>query len=102
MTTDSRYTVRATQCDYRASDEEVYEALKRATDPLTDSWDRLRRAKRIGLKFNQDKPAERQVRYEGMLQQLVSDKVVRATLRLLRERTDAELICHRRQLLRNL
>ena len=93
MTTDSRYTVRATQCDYRASDEEVYEALKRATDPLTDSWDRLRRAKRIGLKFNQDKPAERQVRYEGMLQQLVSDKVVRAILRLLRERTDAELIC---------
>lgn len=93
MTAESRYTVRATHCDYRASDDEVYEALKRATEPLTDSWERIRRAKRIGIKFNQDKPVERQVRYEGMLQQLVCDKVVRAVLRLLRERTDAELIC---------
>ena len=41
--TNSAYKVRAVQCDYRASEEEVYEALKRATDPLTDSWDRLRR-----------------------------------------------------------
>ena len=92
MSTDSLYTVRAVHCDYQASDEEVYEALKRATDPLHETWDRLRKAKRIGLKFNQDKPVERQVRFEGMLQQLVSGKVVRAVLRLLRERTDAELI----------
>lgn len=93
MTSNSQYIVRAKHCDYRASDEEVYEALKRATEPLTDTWERLGRAKRIGIKFNQDKPPDRQVRYEGMLQQLVSDKVVRATLRLLRERTDAELVC---------
>ena len=93
MPSETPYSVRAVHCDYRASDEAVYEALKRATDPLTESWDRLRRAKRIGIKINQDKPVERQVRFEGMLQQLVSDKVVRAVLRLLRERTDAELIC---------
>lgn len=92
MSTDSNYKVRAVHCDYQASDEEVYDALKRATDPLTESWERLRKAKRIGLKFNQDKPPERQVRYEGMLQQLVSAKVARAVIRLLRERTNAELV----------
>ncbi|HXF60823.1 MAG TPA: DUF362 domain-containing protein [Caldilineaceae bacterium] len=86
------YTVRAVHCDYRAGDEEVYQALKRATDPLTESWARLRRAKRIGIKFNQDKPVDRWVTFEGQLQQLVSAKVARAVLRLLRERTDAEII----------
>jgi uncharacterized protein (DUF362 family) len=88
-----KYTVRAVHCDYRASDEEVYQALKRAADPLTATWERLRRARRIGLKINQDKPVDRWVFYDGQLQQLVSSKVVRAVLRLLRERTDAELIC---------
>jgi uncharacterized protein (DUF362 family) len=86
------YTVRAVHCDYRASDEEVYEALKRATDSLTESWAKLRRAKRIGIKFNQDKPVDRWVTFEGQLQQLVSTKVARAVLRLLRERTNAELV----------
>ena len=92
MSAKSPYIVRATHCDYRAADEQVYQALKRATDPLTETWDRLSRAKRIGIKFNQDKHVERQVRYEGMLQQLVSAPVVRAVIRLLQERTDAELV----------
>lgn len=93
MTNSARpYKVRAVHCDYRASDEEVYQALKRATDPLTETWERLAAAKRIGIKFNQDKPRERQVTYEGQLQQLVSTKMVRAVLRLLRERTNAEII----------
>lgn len=87
------YIVRATACDYQASEEEVYQALKRATDPLTESWDRLRRAKRIGIKFNQDKRLDERVYFEGHLQQLVSEKVARAFLRLLRERTDAHLVC---------
>ncbi len=91
-TTQSPYKVRAVHCDYRASDDEVYEALKRATDPLTESWERLRRAKRIGIKFNQDKEPKNRVYFEGQLQQLVTKKVGRAVLRLLRERTDAELI----------
>lgn len=92
MTTDSSYKVRAVHCDYMASDEDVYEALKRATDPLTDSWERLRKAKRIGIKFNQDKEPKSRVYYGGQLQQLVSKKLARAFLRLLRERTDAELV----------
>ena len=93
MSPTSPYIVRAVACDYRAPDEEVYAALKRAVDPLTDVWERLRKAKRIGLKINQDKPRDRWVFYDGQLQQLVSSKVLRAVLRLLRERTDAELVC---------
>jgi uncharacterized protein (DUF362 family) len=85
--------VRAVQCDSRASEEEVYQALKRATDPLTEAWQRVRKAKRIGLKFNQDKQPHNRVYHEGQLQQLVSEKVARAFLRLLRERTNAELVC---------
>lgn len=85
------FRVRAVACDYRASDEEVYAALRRATDPLDCAWDRLRRARRIAIKFNQDKKDEWVVLYEGQRQQLVTDKVARATLRLLRERTSAEL-----------
>jgi uncharacterized protein (DUF362 family) len=83
--------VRAVHCDYRSSDEEIYQALKRATDPLDNAWDKLKRAKRIGIKFNQDWNPSRLVVHEGHRQQLVSDQVGRATLRLLRERTSAEL-----------
>jgi uncharacterized protein (DUF362 family) len=89
---DQKYKVRAVHCHYRASETEVYEALKRATAPLTTSWARLRKAKRIGIKFNQDKEPKNRVYYEGQLQQLVTEKVARAFLRLLRERTDAELV----------
>ena len=53
---------------------------------------KLRRAKRIGIKFNQDKEPKNRVYFEGQLQQLVSAKVARAFLRLLRERTNAELV----------
>ena len=41
----SNYKVRATHCDYRAEADQIYEALKRATDPLAESWDRLAKAK---------------------------------------------------------
>ena len=46
-------------------------------------------AKRIGIKFNQDWRPGKQVLFEDQYQQLVSERVTRATLRLLRERTDA-------------
>jgi uncharacterized protein (DUF362 family) len=87
---NSPYRVRAVACDHRASDEEVYEALKRATAPLTRSWDRLKAAKRILIKFNQDWRVEPPV-FEGLYRELVSKAVARATLRLLRENTQAEL-----------
>jgi len=89
MTKD--YTVRATHCDYRADDETVYQALKRATAPLTQAWDKLRAAKTIAIKFNQDYSPRRTPYFEGMRLQLVSDTVARATIRLLRENTDADL-----------
>ena len=85
--------VRAVECDHRADDEAVYQALARATAPLDRAWERLRRARRIAIKFNQDKASQRVVWLAGQRQQLVSDSVMRATLRLLRERTDAELLC---------
>lgn len=91
--TPSDYRVRAVHCDHRASDEEVYQALKRATDPLEKSWAKLEAASRITIKFNQAWPPERLVYMNGLLQELVDFKVARATLRLLRERTKAELTC---------
>ena len=92
MSNPSEYQVRAVHCDHRASDEEVYQALKRATDPLTKSWDKLRAARRICIKFNQDWPKDPPI-FEGMFRELVSKQVARATLRLLREHTNAELFC---------
>lgn len=88
----SNYKVRAVHCHYQAPDDEVYAALKRATDPLDESWERLKKARRIGIKFNQDKEPKNRVYFEGMLQQLVSKKLARAFLRLLRERTDAHIV----------
>ena len=88
----SDYKVRAAHCDYRAEEDQIYEVLKRATDPLTETWDRLGKAKLIGIKFNHDQLIKQWIRYEGQLQQLVSEKLARAFLRLMRERTDAELV----------
>ena len=85
------YRVRAVSCDYRSSDEEVYQALKRATAPLEQAWEKLGKARRIAIKFNQDWSPDRVVTHQGHRQQLVSDPVGRATLRLLQERTQAEL-----------
>ena len=93
-TTKPAYQVRAVQCDYRASDEEVYQALKRATDPLDRAWDKLKKARTIAIKFNQDKMLRQLVMFdERHRQQLVSDCVARALLRLLRERTSAHIYC---------
>ena len=84
------YQVRAVHCDHRASDEEVYQALKRATAPLARSWEKLKAARRIAIKFNQDWGKQPPM-FQGMFSALVSEKVARATLRLLRENTSAEL-----------
>jgi uncharacterized protein (DUF362 family) len=87
------YRVRAVHCDYQSSDEEIYQALRRATDPLERSWEKLAKARRIAIKFNQDWPVNRLVTHQGHLQQLVSVQLMRAIIRLLRERTTAELVC---------
>ena len=88
------YRVRAVHCDHRASDEEVYQALKRATEPLEESWNKIRNARRITVKFNQVFPPEWRHTINGVLQELVDSKVARATLRLLRENNPAaEVLC---------
>ena len=87
------FAVRAVHCDHQADDEAVYQALRHATDPLDRARDRLSRARRIAVKFNQDKARDAIVSFAGQRQQLVSDSVMRATLRLLRERTGAEIMC---------
>ena len=89
---DRQYTVRASHCDHRASEEEIYEILKRTTDPLDQSWKKLEKARRIVLKCNMIKPPERIEYFAGRRRELVDDAVARAVLRLLRERTTAELI----------
>lgn len=93
MSHDGPYSVRAVHCDHRATDEEVYRSLKRATAPLQSAWERLRQARRIVVKFNQAWVPERLRYHAGQLQELVSFSVARATLRLLRENTSAELAC---------
>lgn len=87
-----QYTVRASHCDHRASEKEIYEVLKRTTDPLERSWKKLEKAQRIVLKFNMIKPPERIEYFAGRRRELVDDAVARAVLRLLRERTTAELV----------
>jgi uncharacterized protein (DUF362 family) len=94
MTSVPDYVVRAVSCDHAATDEEVYQSLKRATDPLDRSWDKIRAAGRITIKFNQAWPPERLVYLNGLLQELVDFKVARATLRLIREHNpSAEIFC---------
>ena len=92
MANSSPYHVRAVHCDYRSSDDEVYAALQRVTAPLEKAWLRLKAARRIACKFSHGRAAERQVRYEGHLQELTSEQIMRATIRLLRENTNAEIV----------
>ena len=58
MTDTSLPRVRAVRCDHRAQDDAVYAALCRATDPLDGAWERLTRARRITVKFNQARVAD--------------------------------------------
>jgi len=90
--TSHPYHVRAVHCDHRASDEEVYLALRRATEPLAAVWEKIDRAGKIVIKFNQDYRSDSVPVYAGHRQQLVSDIVARALVRLLREHnSQAEL-----------
>lgn len=85
------YAVRATHCSHKASLEEIYQKLKEIATPLSRSWEKIERAKRVGIKVNMQFRTQ-DIRYiGGRRQELVDDDVLRASLRLLRERTDAEL-----------
>lgn len=92
MGADKEFAVRASHCDHRATEEEIYQVLKRTTDPLHRSWQKLEKARKIVLKFNMIKKREAIAYFAGRRRELVDDAVARAVLRLLRERTSAELI----------
>lgn len=88
------YRVRAAHCDYRATEEEIYQTLRRITDPLTRSWEKIERANKVVMKFNMMKLPERIIYFEGRRRELVDPAVARATLRLLKEhmRPSARLV----------
>ena len=85
------YTVRALPCSHQASPEEIYERLKAVTAPLHRSWIKIEKARKLMIKFNMQMRTDNIRRIGGRRQELVDDDVVRASLRLLRERTDAEI-----------
>ena len=89
---DKAYKVRAAHCDHRVSEEEIYQTLRRITDPLTRSWEKIEKADRVVFKFNMMMPPERIVYFEGRRQELVDEAVCRGVLRLVKEHTTAELV----------
>ena len=46
------YAVRATHCSHKASLDEIYQKLKEITAPLSRSWEKIERAKKVGIKVN--------------------------------------------------
>ena len=86
------FKVRASSCSHQATEEEIYQILKRTTEPLTRSWEKLEKAGTIVLKFNMMWPRERIEYFAGRRRELVDDAFAVAFLRLLRERTDARLV----------
>ena len=88
---EKAYKVRAIRCSHKASQEEIYERLKTITGPLTRSWEKIEKARRVGIKVNMQMRTDEIRRIGGRRQELVDEDVLRASLRLLRGRTDAEI-----------
>ena len=88
---NKKYKVRAIRCTHKASSEEIYERLKTITAPLSRSWEKIENARRVGIKVNMQMRTDEIRRIGGRRQELVDEDVLRASLRLLRERTDAEI-----------
>ncbi|MCZ6681313.1 MAG: DUF362 domain-containing protein [Candidatus Poribacteria bacterium] len=91
MSQEKAYRVRAIPCNHKASQEELYERLKTVTAPLTRSWEKIEKARRIGIKVNMQMRTDNIRRIDGRRQELVDEEVLCASLRLLRERTDAHI-----------
>ena len=83
--------VNAIGCDHRSDRDTIYKALKDVTASLCTSWQRLAKARKIAVKFNAVWPPDRLPIYAGIYRELVDPKVMHGVLRLLREKTDAEL-----------
>jgi len=87
------FTVRAVRCSHAAGADEIFARLRAATSPLERSWRKISNARSVGIKVNMQMRADAIRRHRGRRQELVDDDVLRATLRLLRERTRARLFC---------
>ena len=86
-----KHTRCAIPCSHKASQEEIYERLKTLTAPLARSWEKIEKARKVGIKFNMQGRTESVRRIGGRRQELVDEDVVSASLRLLQERTDAHI-----------
>ena len=62
---EKQFKVRAAHCDYRATEEEIYQTLRRITDPLTRAWKPIETAKKVVMKLNMMKPREGRIIYFG-------------------------------------
>jgi uncharacterized protein (DUF362 family) len=91
MSAAKDYTVRATHCSHKAPRDEIYRKLVEITAPLDRSWQKIEQARRIGIKINMQMRSDNIRRIGGRRQELVDDDVMWAVLRLLRERSDAEI-----------
>ncbi len=91
MTDEKMNRVRAIRCSHKASQEELYERLKTITAPLGRSWEKIEKARKVGIKANIAMREDNVTLIAGRRQELVDEAVVHAVLRLLRERTDADL-----------
>ncbi len=91
MHCEKEYKVRSIHASHQSSLEEIYEKLIEITEPLSRSWEKIEKARRIGIKVNMQMRTDAIRRIGGRRQELVDDDVLRATLRLLRERSDAEI-----------
>ncbi len=91
MQISTDYSVRAAYCHHRASDDKIYDTLRRIVEPLKRSMAKIQKARKIVIKANMAWPADRIKYFEGRRRELVDDSVMRAVLRFLREHTDAQI-----------
>ena len=75
MSQEKAYKVRAIHCSHKASQEEIYERLKAITAPLTRSWEKIEKARKIGIKVNMQMRTDNIRRIGGRRQELVDDDV---------------------------
>ncbi len=85
------YKVNVVRCDHRSSQAEIDSALRDVTASLDRSWEQLRKAKKIVIKFNAVWPPERLAFFEDTYRELVDPRVMLGVLRLLKEKTTARL-----------
>ena len=87
----SKYHVRAARCSHRADNAEIESILETITQPLSDTWQRISRARKILIKTNMIWQPDKVTYFEGRRRELVDDAVMQAALKLLKRHTDAEL-----------